>query len=104
MRRRRHAAQVRSDQPFKGRQFTVEVIQWAVRWYLMFPSPWHPTLEFIEHFKIRMVTRPGQSEYQFAPIAVTDRADVDGGEGGFDMIAALEPCRRCLQVGACAAL
>ncbi len=37
MRRRRHAAQVRSDQPFKGRQFTVEVILWAVRWYLMFP-------------------------------------------------------------------
>ena len=31
------AAQVRSDQPFKGRQFTVEVILWAVRWYLMFP-------------------------------------------------------------------
>src|ERR1700722_19052503 len=37
MRRRRHAAQVRSDQAFNGRQFTVEVILWAVRWYLMFP-------------------------------------------------------------------
>jgi transposase, IS6 family len=23
--------------PFKGRQFTAEVILWAVRWYLMFP-------------------------------------------------------------------
>ena len=23
---------------FKGRQFTAEVILWAVRWYLMFPS------------------------------------------------------------------
>ena len=22
---------------FKGRQFTTEVILWAVRWYLMFP-------------------------------------------------------------------
>ena len=22
---------------FKGRQFTAEVILWAVRWYLMFP-------------------------------------------------------------------
>jgi transposase, IS6 family len=28
---------VRQDQPFKGRQFTAEVILWAVRWYLMFP-------------------------------------------------------------------
>jgi len=25
------------DQVFKGRQFTAEVILWAVRWYLMFP-------------------------------------------------------------------
>jgi transposase-like protein len=23
--------------PFKGRQFTAEVILWAVRWYLRFP-------------------------------------------------------------------
>lgn len=23
---------------FKGRQFTAEVILWAVRWYLMFPA------------------------------------------------------------------
>ncbi len=28
---------VRPDQPFKGRQFTAEVILWAVRRYLMFP-------------------------------------------------------------------
>jgi transposase-like protein len=28
---------VRPDQSFKGRQFTTEVILWAVRWYLMFP-------------------------------------------------------------------
>jgi transposase, IS6 family len=27
----------RSDSCFKGRQFTAEVILWAVRWYLMFP-------------------------------------------------------------------
>ncbi|MFH5927277.1 IS6 family transposase [Roseomonas xinghualingensis] len=27
---------MRPDQSFKGRQFTVEVILWAVRWYLMF--------------------------------------------------------------------
>jgi transposase, IS6 family len=33
----RRAAQVRQDQGFKGRQFTAEVILWAVRWYLMFP-------------------------------------------------------------------
>jgi IS6 family transposase len=31
------AVQVRRDQSFKGRQFTAEVILWAVRWYLMFP-------------------------------------------------------------------
>jgi len=37
MTRRRQAVQVRQDQPFKGRQFTAEVILWAVRWYLMFP-------------------------------------------------------------------
>jgi transposase-like protein len=37
MARRRRAAQVRSGQSFKGRQFTAEVILWAVRWYLMFP-------------------------------------------------------------------
>jgi transposase-like protein len=30
-------ASVRPDQSFKGRQFTTEVILWAVRWYLMFP-------------------------------------------------------------------
>jgi hypothetical protein len=37
MAKRRQAAQVRRDQSFKGRQFTTEVILWAVRWYLMFP-------------------------------------------------------------------
>src|ERR1700730_4367372 len=37
MAKRRRAAQVRQDQSFKGRQFTAEVILWAVRWYLMFP-------------------------------------------------------------------
>ncbi len=37
MTRQRTAARVRQDQSFKGRQFTAEVIFWAVRWYLMFP-------------------------------------------------------------------
>src|SRR5271167_1152500 len=37
MTKRRQAVQVRQDRPFKGRQFTAEVILWAVRWYLMFP-------------------------------------------------------------------
>src|SRR5690349_21658845 len=37
MARQRQAMRARQDQPFKGRQFTVEVILWAVRWYLMFP-------------------------------------------------------------------
>jgi len=37
MARRQRAAKVRPDQSFKGRQFTAEVILWAVRWYLMFP-------------------------------------------------------------------
>jgi hypothetical protein len=35
--KRRQAVQVRQDQSFKGRQFTAEVILWALRWYLMFP-------------------------------------------------------------------
>lgn len=37
MTQRRQAAEVSRDQSFKGRQFTAEVILWAVRWYLMFP-------------------------------------------------------------------
>jgi hypothetical protein len=37
MAKQRQAAQVRQNQSFKGRQFTAEVILWAVRWYLMFP-------------------------------------------------------------------
>jgi transposase, IS6 family len=37
MARRRCVVRVRQDQSFKGRQFTAEVILWAVRWYLMFP-------------------------------------------------------------------
>jgi transposase, IS6 family len=37
MAKRRQSAQVRHNQSFKGRQFTAEVILWAVRWYLMFP-------------------------------------------------------------------
>src|SRR3712207_4550104 len=36
-RRRQVEASVGPEQPFKGRQFTAEVILWAVRWYLMFP-------------------------------------------------------------------
>ena len=37
MARQRWVASVRRDPAFKGRQFTAEVILWAVRWYLMFP-------------------------------------------------------------------
>ena len=37
MTRRRRATQVRQDQALKCRQFTAEVILWAVRWCLMFP-------------------------------------------------------------------
>jgi len=37
MARQRQAVRVRQDQSFKGRQFTAEVILWAVQWYLMFP-------------------------------------------------------------------
>ena len=33
----RRLATLRADLTFKGRQFTAEVILWAVRWYLMFP-------------------------------------------------------------------
>jgi transposase, IS6 family len=31
------AVKQRNKNPFKGRQFTVEIILWAVRWYLQFP-------------------------------------------------------------------
>ncbi|MBI0433642.1 IS6 family transposase [Roseomonas sp. KE0001] len=34
---RRQLAKLRTDPIFKGRQFTAEVILWAVRWYLMVP-------------------------------------------------------------------
>jgi transposase-like protein len=34
---RRRLAKLRADLTFKGRQFTADVILWAVRWYLMFP-------------------------------------------------------------------
>ena len=46
MARRRRAARVRQNQSFKGRQFTAEVILWAVRWYLMFPISYRD-LEFM---------------------------------------------------------
>src|SRR5918994_6115297 len=37
MARRCRTAAVKQGGSFKGRQFTPEVILWAVRWYLMFP-------------------------------------------------------------------
>src|SRR3712207_616245 len=37
MARRCRTVAVKQGQSFKGRQFTAEVILWAVRWYLMFP-------------------------------------------------------------------
>jgi transposase, IS6 family len=37
MARRRQVTLAGLDRPFKGRQFTAEVILWAVRWCLMFP-------------------------------------------------------------------
>ena len=37
MANRRQVVRVRQDQSFKGRQFTAEVILWAIGWYLMFP-------------------------------------------------------------------
>jgi transposase-like protein len=46
MTKRRQAVQVSRDQSFKGRQFTAEVILWAVRWYLMFPISYRD-LEFM---------------------------------------------------------
>src|SRR3712207_8446277 len=30
-------AKQKNKNPFKGRQFTAEIILWAVRWYLQFP-------------------------------------------------------------------
>jgi transposase, IS6 family len=46
MARRRRVASVGPDRSFKGRQFTAEVILWAVRWYLMFPIS-HRDLELM---------------------------------------------------------
>src|ERR671913_644449 len=37
MARRCRTVAVKQGGSFKGRQFTAEVILWAVRWYLMFP-------------------------------------------------------------------
>ncbi len=37
MTRRCRTAAVKQGGSFKGRQFTADVILWAVRWYLMFP-------------------------------------------------------------------
>jgi IS6 family transposase len=37
MTRRRRTTQAGQNQAFKGRQFTADVILWAIRWYLMFP-------------------------------------------------------------------
>jgi transposase-like protein len=34
---RRQLGKLWADLTFKGRQFTAEVILWAVRWYLIFP-------------------------------------------------------------------
>jgi transposase-like protein len=34
---RRQQGKLRADRTFKGRQFTAEVILWAIRWYLMLP-------------------------------------------------------------------
>ena len=37
MARRCRTVAVKQGGSFKGRQFTADVILWAVRWYLMFP-------------------------------------------------------------------
>ena len=37
MSKRRRAPEIRRDQTFKGRQFTAEVMLWAMRWDLTFP-------------------------------------------------------------------
>ena len=49
---------------FKGRQFTAEVILWAVRWYLMFPisviaQAKEPGVRQCEGRCVRAVVRPG---------------------------------------------
>jgi transposase-like protein len=37
MARRRELHEIGAGRSFKGRQFTAELVLWAVRWYLMFP-------------------------------------------------------------------
>jgi transposase-like protein len=46
MTRHQRLARLGADLAFKGRQFTAEVILWAIRWYLMFPISYRD-LEFM---------------------------------------------------------
>jgi hypothetical protein len=72
MTKRRQATQVRRDQAFKGRQFTAEVILWAVRWYLMFPISCHVRFQ-----GLRM-----QNFIRFSPFRLMDEMQACAVEGG----------------------
>ena len=47
-----------SKNPFKGRQFTAEIILWAVRWYLQFPISYRDLERMLSDRGIRWITRP----------------------------------------------
>ena len=53
-------APLRQGQSFKGRQFTAEVILWAVRWCLMVPIS-HRDLELILQDRGNLVASVAQS-------------------------------------------
>jgi hypothetical protein len=44
--------------PFKGRQFTAEIILWAVRWYLQFPISYPISSACSQIVAFRSITRP----------------------------------------------
>jgi hypothetical protein len=44
--------------PFKGRQFTAEVILWAVRWYLQCPTSYRDLESMLADVAFRSITRP----------------------------------------------
>jgi hypothetical protein len=65
MTKRRQAVQVSRDQSFKGRQFTAEVILWAVRWYLMFPISYRDLELMLLDRALRWTTPPSSVGARF---------------------------------------
>ena len=52
---------MRQGKEFKGRQFTAEVILWAVRWYLMFPISYRDLELMLQVSLAAVVTESGDT-------------------------------------------